>query len=96
MLIITKEPADNGAYPPIQTWPSIAPPDTHYQIQDGMDLSVFTQYNGFVYITVMRDVVVHMEPNYAAWEAWKDSLPPQPAPEPTALELMKAMLGVTE
>ena len=50
MLIIAKEPAANGAYPPIQTWPGITPPNTHYQIKDGLNLSLFTQYNGFVYI----------------------------------------------
>ena len=49
MLIIAKEPAANGAYPPIQTWPGITPPNTHYQIKDGLNLSLFTQYNGFVY-----------------------------------------------
>lgn len=96
MLIIAKEPAANGAYPPIQTWPGITPPNTHYQIKDGLNLSLFTQYNGFVYITVMRDIVVHMEPNYAAYEAWQKTLPPEPEPEPTALELLKVMLGVSE
>lgn len=96
MLIIAKEPAANGAYPPIQTWPGITPPETHHQIKDGLALDVFTQYNGFVYITEMRDVVVHMEPNYAAWEAWKETLTPHPEPEPTALDLLKVMLGVSE
>lgn len=96
MLIIAKEPTANGAYPPIQTWPGIVPPGDYYQIQDGLDLSLFTQHNGFVYITVMRDVVVHMEPNYTAWEAWKETLPPQPEPEPTAEQILKVMLGVSE
>lgn len=94
MLIIAKEPAANGTYPPIQTWPGITPPETHYQIKDGLDLGTFTQYNGFVVLTVIRDVVTDMQPNSAAWEAWKASLPPQPDPEPTDTEVLNTLLGV--
>lgn len=94
MLIIAKEPAANGAYPPIQTWPGITPPETHHQIKDGLDLGIFTQYNGFVVLTVIRDVVTDMQPNSAAWEAWKASLPPQPDSEPTDTEVLNTLLGV--
>lgn len=71
MLIIAKEPAANGGFSPIQTWAGQTPPDTHYQIKDGLDTSVFDQYNGFIYLTVMRGIVVGMMPNTEAWEAWK-------------------------
>ena len=82
MLIIAKEPAANGGYSPIQTWTGQTPPDTHYQIRDGLDTSVFTEYNGFVILTVIRGIVTAMEPNTEAWEAWKETLSPDPGPEP--------------
>lgn len=83
MLIIAKEAAADGSRPAIQTWGGATPPDTHWQIKDGLDTSVFTQYNGFVYLTVMRGIVVDMQPNTEAWEAWKEAHPePEPEPEP--------------
>lgn len=84
MLIIAKEAAADGSRPAIQTWGGATPPDTHWQIKDGLDTSVFTQYNGFVYLTVMRDIVVGIIPNEEAWEAWKAQQPesePEPASE---------------
>lgn len=76
MLIIAKEPAANGAYPPIQTWPGIVPPGAYYQIQDGLDLSLFTQYSGFVTLTVIREIVTAMDPNTDAWNAAQAALLP--------------------
>lgn len=87
MLIVSKESAANGAYPPIQTWPGITPPDTHYQIKDGLDLEIFTQYNGFVVLTVIRDMVTDIQPNTEAWGAW------QAARLPALAEAKKAQVS---
>ena len=62
--------------------------------------ATYLQYNGFVRITSTDPVII--EPDTEAWEAWKASLPPETAPQPTleertaALEAaMLSMLGVT-
>lgn len=77
--------------------------------------ATYLQYNGFVKLTI-EDVAVQdsgngykvqkritkLEPDTEAWEAWKSSLPPETAPQPTleertaALEsAMLSMMGVT-
>ena len=62
--------------------------------------AIYLQYNGFVRITSTDPVTI--EPDTEAWEAWKSSLPPETAPQPTleertaALEAaMLSMMGVT-
>ena len=62
--------------------------------------ATYLQYNGFVRITSTDPVTI--EPDTEAWEAWKVSLPPETAPQPTleertaALEAaMLSMMGVT-
>ena len=83
MLIIAKEAAADGSRPAIQTWGGKTPPDTHYQIRDGLDTSVFTQNKGFVTLTVIRGIVTAMTPNTEALETWKAAHPvPEPGPEP--------------
>ena len=72
MLIITKTPGANGAYPPLQDWNGPTPPETHYQLKTGLDTSVFTQTKGFVTLTVIRGIVTAMTPNTE----------PEPGPEP--------------
>ena len=37
MIIIMKTPRANGSYPPLQDWSNPIPPDTHYQIKEGLD-----------------------------------------------------------
>ena len=61
--------------------------------------ATYLQYNGFVRITSTDPVT--LEPDTEAWEAWKSSLPPETAPQPTleertaALEAaMLSMMGV--
>ena len=61
---------------------------------------IYLQYNGFVRITSTDPVT--LEPDTEAWEAWKSSLPPETAPQPTleertaALEAaMLSMMGVS-
>lgn len=82
MLIIAKEPAANGGFPPLQPWAGQTPPETHYQIKEGLDTSVFADHNGFVTLTVIRGIVTSMDPNTEAWEAWKETLPPDPDTDP--------------
>lgn len=62
--------------------------------------ATYLQYNGFVRITSTDPVT--LEPDTEAWEAWKASIPPETAPQPTleertaALEAaMLSMMGVT-
>ena len=61
--------------------------------------AIYLQYNGFIRITSTDPVTI--EPDTEAWEAWKSSLPPETAPQPTleertsALEAaMLSMMGV--
>lgn len=82
MKIIIKNPAENGGYPPIQDWPGLVAPATHYKWPDTLEMETFYQYNGFVTLTVTRGIVQSYEPNVEAWEAWKESLPPDPGPDP--------------
>ena len=42
MLIIAKEPAANGGFPPLQPWAGQTPPETHYQIKEGLDIKSTT------------------------------------------------------
>ena len=71
MLIIAKEPAANGSYPPLQPWAGQTPPEGYYQIKDGLDTSVFAAHSGFVILTVIRGIVTAMDPNTEALEAWQ-------------------------
>ena len=71
MLMIAKEPAANGSYPPLQPWAGQTPPEGYYQIKDGLDTSVFATHSGFVVLTVIRGIVTAMDPNTAALEAWR-------------------------
>ena len=71
MLIIAKEPAANGSYPPLQPWAGQTPPEGYYQIKDGLDTSVFAAHSGFVILTVIRGMVTAMDPNTEALEAWQ-------------------------
>ena len=91
MKIIKKTPASNGAYGNIQEYPGITTPEGYYEVPDWVDTEVFTQYNGFVNLETLRGCVISMSPNLEAWQAWKDSLPPDPEPKPTLEERVTAL-----
>lgn len=91
MLIITKTPASNGAYPALQDWSGLVPPEGYYKWPDTLDTADFYAYNGFVTLTVVRGMVQSYQPNTEAWEAWKESLPPEPEPVPTLEERVSAV-----
>lgn len=98
MNIIQKQPNESGAYPPIDKRDNItAPPDTHYEVADGVALS----YGGFGTLTIVDNIVTAFTPDEAAWTAWQTAHP-TPAPQPTAEEKLRAdidflsvMTGVT-
>lgn len=61
--------------------------------------TIYTQHNGFV--TISSTDPLEIEPDIEAWEAWKSSMPPETATQPTleertaALEAaMLSMMGV--
>ena len=96
MIYITPRPNPSGAYPAPQSNPfKDAIPLTDEQAQMVVD------YNGFVKVTSHEEeyeegffrTVYTVEPNTEAWEAWKESLPPEPEPEPTAEDVTLDMLA---
>ncbi len=96
MIYITPRPNPSGAYPAPQSNPfKDAIPLTDEQAQMVVD------YNGFVNVTSHEEeyeegffrTVYTVEPNTEAWEEWKESLPPEPEPEPTAEDVTLDMLA---
>lgn len=75
MIIMCRIPEENGGYSVMQSWSLSTVPEGYVKVPGHLDTSVFYEYNGFVTLTIEKDVVVGMEPNVAAWEAWKASLP---------------------
>lgn len=96
MNYLISTPNPSGAYPAPQSnaFPG-AIPLTDEQAQTVVD------YNGFVTITSQEEeyeegffrTVYEVTPNLEAWEAWKESLPPEPEPEPTAEDVTLDMLA---
>ncbi len=96
MIYLTPRPNPSGSYPAPQSNPFPgAIPLTDEQAQMVVD------YNGFVTITSSEEeyeegffrTVYTVEPNTEAWEEWKESLPPEPEPEPTAEDVTLDMLA---
>lgn len=96
MIYLTPRPNPSGAYPAPQSNPfKDAIPLTDEQAQMVVD------YNGFVNVTSHEEeyeegffrTVYTVEPNTEAWEEWKESLPPEPEPEPTAEDVTLDMLA---
>lgn len=98
MYIIMRKPYDNGGRPPMQTWDYPTLPNGYAWCPDEF-FGVFysTSPAGFVNITVEGDTVTAMTVNQAALDAYIAANPPQPEadPEPTADEILDALLGVT-
>ena len=92
MKIIQKGANESGAYPSIQSWDGIAPPEGYAKVPDGMDLTGFYRHNGFVTLVIEGGVVTAMTPNVEAWEAWRAANPPVAhEPEaPTEVEQLRA------
>ena len=95
MRIIRTTADSNGAYPPPQVW-SGRVPEGYAVWPDSLGMEEFEAHNGFVILKLARGRVVSYEVNTEAWEAWKESLPPDPEPVPTDTEVLNALLGVTD
>ena len=96
MIYLTPRPNPSGAYPAPQSNPFPgAIPLTDEQAE------TVIQYNGFVTITSSEEeyeegffrTVYEVTPDTEAWEEWKESLPPEPEPEPTAEDVTLDMLA---
>lgn len=64
----------------MQTWPDdLEIPEGNVAVADGVDFAEFFAYNGFVTLFIENvdgaDIVTDYEPDVAAWETWKASLP---------------------
>lgn len=100
MQIIKSTPNENGAYPSIQSWDGITPPDGYLQVT--CDTSAMQTHTGFVTPTVEDGVVTAITGDDAAYQAYIASLPSPETPEPTIEEKNRAdidylavMTGVT-
>lgn len=71
-------------------------PDS-YPITDEQ-VEFLVTHNGFVIVTETPDPAipgsaVTLTVNTEAWEEWKASLPPEPEPEPTEIEQLRAQVA---
>ena len=98
MKIILLTAFESGSRPPLQDWESTTLPDGYAWCPDEFaEVFYSTSPAGFVNITVEEDTVTEMTVNQEALDAYIASLPePEPVVvEPTADEILNAMLGVT-
>lgn len=97
MLIIKIEPFESGARPALQEWNGELPPEGFAFLPAEFE-SIFYMTNpaGFVDIVVEGDFVVAMGINQAALDRYIAEHPVEPEtdPEPTADEILNALLGV--
>lgn len=87
MYIVSKEKTNSGgnAYSNPQEWYSQDIPNGFAVIPDKQILTVFSQYKGFVTLTIEDDVVTSITPNQEAYDAWMEAHP-EPDPLPAAKE----------
>ena len=57
MQIVPKEPGASGAYPPLQEWAGITPPEGFAGWPAGLDTKDFYDHNGFVVLHIVRGIV---------------------------------------
>lgn len=93
MFVLKNAPSPAGQYPAILHTTSATVPAGCVWWPDSLEQETFLQYEGFVILDIQRNTVASYQPNEAAFEAWKAA---QPEPEPTAEEILKVMLGVSE
>ena len=97
MNIISLVPSENGAYNGLQTWDELVVPTGYAQWPDDLETETLYSHNGFVNLVVKRNIVTSYEPNLAAWEAWKETIPePEPESSSDAETILNVLLGVTE
>lgn len=99
MQIVPKGPGASGAYPPLQEWAGITPPEGFAGWPAGLDTKDFYDHNGFVVLHIVRGIVESYTVNEEAWKAWQEAQPepePEPTPAgdvPTWAELSRALKG---
>lgn len=97
MLIIKIDAFESGARPALQEWAGEMPPEGFAFLPAEFE-SIFysTTPAGFVDITVEGDFVVAMGINHEALDRYIAEHPEEPEPqdEPTADEVLNALLGV--
>ena len=84
MYIIRKEAYENGSRPALQTWAERTPPEG-YAIcpEEFIDIFYSTEPAGFVTLEIINNVVISMDVNKEAYEAYAALLvEPEPEPEP--------------
>ena len=81
MTIIQREPNESGAYPPMQPWAGLTPPEGYVRWLESVDTAEFYAHSGFVILHIVRDTVESYDVNSEAEEAWKAEHP-EPEPEP--------------
>ena len=98
MKIIQIIANESGSRPALQDWDTPTLPEGYAWCSDEfVEVFYSTSPAGFVNITVEEDTVTEMTVNQEALDAYIASLPePEPVVvEPTADEILNAMLGVT-
>lgn len=93
MFVLKNAPSPAGQYPAILHTTSATVPEGFVWWPDSLEQETFLQYEGFVILEVQRNTVASYHPNEDAYEAWKAA---QPAPKPSAEEVLETLLGVTE
>jgi len=76
MQIIRTTPNESGAYPPIQLWEEVTPPDGFYQIADDCNTSAMQTHAGFVTPTIEDGVVITITGDDAAYQTWQATQTP--------------------
>lgn len=98
MYIVQKKANEYGARAPMQTWSKNTLPDGYVWCPDAFyDVFYSTTPAGFVHIIVEGDTVTAMTVNHEAYNVYVADHPVEPMPEaePTADDILDALLGVT-
>lgn len=82
MNIILINARENGSRPPLQSWSGRTPPEGYAIVPADFDTSAFTEFRGFVDITVEGDTLTAMTGNQEALDAYLADHPDTPEPEP--------------
>lgn len=99
MYIIKKIADENGSRPPLQTWSTPKIPEGYAVCPDEFhEVFYSTTPAGFVKITIEENVVMAMEVNQDALDAYLASMPePEPRQRPVSPTdaVLNTLLGVT-
>ena len=91
MKVITKTPNEYGSYGALMEYDGVMLPENFLEVPDWVNTEEFVEYEGFVFLEALRGCAIAMRPNLEAWEKWQEIKPPDPEPEPTLEERVKAL-----